>query len=191
MTCIAAVIQGGDIWMGGDRLRSNGPIIRRHYKSPKIWRVKNDQTAWLFGHAGSCPVGQILQFECVLPDVSGATGADLVGALVTKLVPALRDSLNKRGEVGKSKESGTDFMESSFLIGVQGGLFVLDSGFSVLEVDELFAAIGEGGQPAFGALYALQTACPDLGPKKRLMYALDAATLSCSGVGGQYDILKL
>lgn len=168
------------------RDRAIGSFIFKSVTS-KIWTKKIHGTQWLFGQTGQSRHLEILRYEMALPDEPPQ--ADLCGYIVTKCVPLIRSALRTHG--GLLIKEGVEKSESGLLIGARGNLFIIDTLFSVLHVETPFAAIGQGENVAYGALFALQKSQPRMKPRNRIRLALEAAESHCDGVGGRFDILHV
>ena len=100
--------------------------------------------------------------------------------LKSKFVPFLRENIS-------SKEVGN----SSFLIGIFGKLFWIDSEFSVIDPPGDGIAIGSAGTHARGALYALNQTDNKLTAEQKILKALEIAEQCSTYCRGPFDILGL
>ncbi|MBZ9973481.1 hypothetical protein LB517_28020 [Mesorhizobium sp. BR1-1-12] len=158
MTCLAAIIHDGRIYMGADSAASTGDAIEVR-TNRKVFR----NGAYVIGFTGSFRVGQLLQYA-TLPDVEGDVLAHLVNAVVPLLI----------------KLAGKETDE--LLIGCAGRLFKVSSDYSVAEYAS-YAAAGTGEPYALGKLHGSLGA-----PEQRVVAALEAAQAHCSGVRAPFVV---
>lgn len=170
MTCIVAVVDNDKVWMGGDSAGVSGMDLMVR-KDPKVFRVGE----FLMGFTTSFRMGQILMHGFNPPTITG----DLFKYMVNEFVPALRHAFKEGGflELNANREKG-----GTFLVGIRGRLFMIESDFQVGETYDGYAAVGCGDQIAHGALFASK----ELPAKKRVKLALKAAERYSSGVRGPF-----
>ena len=178
MTCIAGVVEGDRIFMGGDSAASEGTalLIRA---DQKVFR----NGEFLFGFAGSFRMGQLLRYAFTPP--KHARRQDVHRYMVTTFIDAVRDCLKKGGLA--SKEHDVEAVDGAFLVGYRGRLFIIEQDYQVGEAVDGFAAIGCGDQVAQGALFATE----GMEPKKRVRQALEAAERYNTGVRRPFYIQTL
>lgn len=197
MTCIAAVVQNDELWMGGDSAGVGGLYLELR-RDPKVFQVG----PFLIGYTSSFRMGQILRFGeeghklSDAPLLYGTEKTDAYEVLVTKLVPWIRERFKAAGYARKEHdvESG-----GCFLVGFRGRLFTVQSDYQVGEPLDSFAAIGCGADLALGALHATDPAnSPGAGRGKvapsandRIHRALSAAERFSAGVRGPFTILRM
>lgn len=171
MTCIAALADGNNVYMAGDRGMGDGSIILSTHTTKVCIRGK-----YILGFAGSMGIGQLIKYVN-LPDPKG----DLDMILRLDLVKNLRDAIDAFG-ITPNENNETDF-----LVGVRGRLFEINtSDWQVAEYSQ--TAIGSGAEIALGSLHTSRTW---KSPEKRLRSALDAAIELSPGCVGPVDILCL
>lgn len=171
MTCIAALADGDNVYMAGDRGMGDGEIILSTNTRKICIRGK-----YILGFSGSMGIGQLIKYVD-LPDPKG----DLDMILRLELVKNLRDTIDAFGI------PYTENNETDFLVGVRGRLFEINtSDWQVAEYSQ--TAIGSGGEIALGSLHTTRTW---KSPEKRLRYALDAAIDLSPGCVGPVDILSI
>ncbi len=176
MTCIAAVTDGSHIVIGGDSAGvANLSLTLR--KDKKVFK-KKDETGneWVFGFTTSFRMGQLIQYELILPLMEEKHRADLQGFMVTKFIPNLRKCLTDGGwsETKSDRETA-----GTFIVGLLGRLFVVQSDYQVEEPADSFVAVGCGHDLAKGSLYTSQGM---KNPTKRVRLALEAAERFSGGV---------
>lgn len=177
MTCIAAVAQDGNVWMGADSAGVVGYalVVRR---DPKIYRVGE----FLFGFTSSFRMGQLLGYKFSPPPHHSEW--DTARYMTTVFIDALRDTL-KAGGYART-DNGTE-AAGEFLVGYRGRIFRVESDYQVGENVERFDAVGCGAQLALGALHATR----DKPPADRVGAALEAAEAFSAGVRGPFIVLQL
>jgi ATP-dependent protease HslVU (ClpYQ) peptidase subunit len=180
MTCIAAVAEGGLVWMGGDGRSTSGWDIYQQ-RQPKVFRV-GDLVA---GSSGSRRMHQLVQRGLAEGLERHEDGASTFDYLVACVVPVIRRCLADGGCL-KTIDGVAEF-EGAVLIGCRGGLYVVSSDFSVSDIDRDMMAIGAGSDYALGALYATRES--GVHPMDRLRTALAAAATFNASVGPPYAFI--
>lgn len=178
MTCIVGVVASdGVVTLGADSASSDGHRINSS-KSPKLARLKVrfkvDEVGFRAEHAvlgftTSWRMGQLLQ-SMSLPDVG--QGEDVFEYAVRSLVPAVRACLKDGGyaTVSNGVESG-----GTWLLGIGGRLFSVQSDYAVLERMEPYDACGSGVDYALGAMWAMHRQGPTEDAETLLREAIEAA----------------
>jgi len=181
VTCIAGLVDGRDVWMGGDSagVADWALTVRR---DPKVFRVGE----MLIGFTSSFRMGQLLRHRLVLPEHQREVSVERW--LAVDFVDAVRTCLADGGwrEKDKDRESG-----GHFLVGYRGVLAEVESDFQVGLARDRFAAVGCGAEAARGALWALQRVRDRRTPPERLRLALGAAERLSAGVRGPFTILRM
>lgn len=177
MTCIAAIVEGGDVWMGADSAGVAGLdlCIRR---DPKIYRVKNI----LFGFTSSFRMGQLLGHRFNPPEHQAEWTIERY--LHTVFIDAVRQTLK---DGGFARTTNGEEQAGSFLVGYKGRLFNVCCDYQIAENVLPFNAVGCGALVALGALY-VSAGKP---PEKRLIEALYAAEAFSAGVRGPFIVEHL
>ncbi|TIU11015.1 MAG: hypothetical protein E5W44_12150 [Mesorhizobium sp.] len=159
MTCIAGLVDNGKVYMGGDSAAYGDDAVEVR-ANRKVFR----NGEYLIGFTGSFRVGQLLQYTPL-----DAPGANVVGHLVTAIVPAIKKLVGKE-----------EF--SDILIGCRGRLFKVCTDYSVAEFHS-YAAAGQGEPYALGRLHG------SLGPpEQRLVAALAAAEAHSAAVRAPFYV---
>lgn len=177
MTCIAGLIHGGAVHLGGDSAGCSGWDITVR-ADPKVFTAG----PYVLGFTSSFRMGQLLRYTFTPP---ARKGRDLHRYMCTAFADALRTCLKDGGWAKKDSEREEG---GQFLVGAAGRLFVIGSDYQVGEPADSYAAVGCGAQIAHGALYA--TAAAPLGPHDRLNIALSAAERFSSGVRGPFTLVS-
>lgn len=184
MTCIAAVVDGDNVYMGGD---SAGVSDDSTYSlgigsEAKVW----GNGGLLFGASGSFRVSQVLRWQLQVPQYNpdGEALEYLTGPLIT----TMRESLQLHGALSIFEEDSTENIDGALLIGFRGRVFEVFSDFGVGELVHGYGSVGCGSPIAMGALAA--TELTDIKPKRRIIMALEAAERHSAGVRGPFTVLK-
>jgi ATP-dependent protease HslVU (ClpYQ) peptidase subunit len=172
MTCIVGIAHNGEVFLASDRGLSDDDIITS-MSAPKI--RQNDK--YLIGYADSPGTGQLLHW-ITLPT---PPRNNVEKFMRTTFVNAVRKQLN---------DSGVDLKDgahASFLIGVSGQLFFVDTtDWQVTECD--YMSIGSGASIAMGSLYTTQTW---KSAEKRAFTAVSAAIELSPSCMGPVDVLNI
>lgn len=187
MTCIVAISDGVNIWMGGDRAASDVEGTGLEVvKSPKVFaRQSKDGNIWLFGFEGSFRLGQLIKHELELPRLTKEQEGDIEKFLVVSFIQALRQCL-RGGGLLREETSGVEH-GGCFIVGLKGMLFIIQEDFHVAQYDHTYAAIGCGEDFAKGSLFSTQSD-PDV--EKRILIALEAAQEHSNGVRDPFDFVN-
>lgn len=177
MTAIVGLVAGKSIYMGGDSAGIDGYdlVIRA---DEKVFTVG----PYVMGFCGSFRVGQLLRYSLTPPT---PRAKDLPRFMATTFVDAVRKCLNDGGAA--FREHGIE-QGGTFLVGVKGRLFCVESDYQVGEAEHPFVAIGCGAQIAHGALYAQPKT---MAPKARVIQALEAAQRFSGGVRSPFRVVTL
>lgn len=185
MTCIVAVTDGKRVVIGGDSAGVGGYNLTVRKDKKVFKRTDESRTTWLFGFTTSFRMGQLIQYELELPQINTKAREDLYGFMVTKFIPSLRKCLKNGGYAGKKEEVERG---GTFLVGLLGRIFEIESDYQVAEPADLFAAVGCGHDLAKGSLFTSEGQTKDL--RKRALQALAAAERFSGGVRGPFEIVE-
>jgi len=176
MTCIVGVIHNRRVYMGGDSAGVSGYSVTSR-KDPKVFR----RGELVIGYTSSFRMGQVLRFSPSVPDKP--EGADLYEWLCTKFVDGCRKAMKEAGytETENGRESG-----GTFLVGVRGRLFTVQSDFQVGETRDGFSACGCGTDLALGAMAVTRGKKPE----DRIRAALAVAERFSAGVRSPFLVVK-
>lgn len=173
MTCIVGIEDGERVWMGADSMAAAGyaKTIRR---DPKIFT----RGSYLIGFSGSYRIGQLLRWSL---DATGPKpGDNLAEFMATVFIEDTRTVLR---DGGVPLRSGA-MVDSAFMVGICGRLFVVDCDFQVGEPACGYDSVGCGSDLAIGAMHVTK----QLEPKVRIRTALQAAAAHCAGVQAPFCI---
>ncbi|MDP2275299.1 MAG: hypothetical protein Q8K32_31425 [Archangium sp.] len=173
MTCIAAVVERGQVTMGADSAGVDGwsLVIR---KDAKIF----SRGEFLIGFTTSFRMGQLLRHTLKLPPLPARASA-LNRYMVVDFVNALRACFKDHG--WSTTKDGQE-LAGTFLVGVRGRLFTINGDYQVGESRHAFSAVGCGADLALGAMFASE----NLRPRRRVLLALRAAEHGSAGVRGPF-----
>ena len=185
MTCIAAAIQDGTVWVGGDALgSSNG--FHGALAHPKVFRKDGAGSPMLLGIAGSARVAQVLQYVFTVPE-HRTDRKDASEYFCTTFVDEMRKVFKDAGL--DKKHDGQDASDGHVLIGYRGHLYTIYGDYQATEWATPYAAIGAGEEYAFGSLHT--SADVDWDAEERVRRALEAASHFSPWVGPPFTILSL
>lgn len=172
MTCIVGIRHEDSVYLASDRGLSDDDIITS-MSAPKI-RI-NDK--YLIGYADSPGTGQLLHW-ITLPT---PPRRNVEKFMRTTFISSVRKQL---------MDSGVDLKDgghASFLIGVSGQLFFMDTtDWQVTECE--YMSIGSGSSIAMGSLYTTSTW---KSPEKRAYTAVSAAIELSPSCQGPIDTLAI
>lgn len=180
MTCIAGVVEGARVLIGGDSGAIDGEYALTVRADQKVFR----NGEFLFGFCGSWRMGQLLRYAFTPP--KQPRRQDTYRYMVTTFVDAVRDCLKKGGHA--RKEHDEEAFAGLFMVGYRGRIFTIDSDYQVCESVDGFAAIGVGAPIACGALFANDGR---MHAKQRVRQALEAAERHSVGVRRPFFIQAL
>lgn len=143
MTIVAGLAVNGRVYMAADSQASSGWDCRNR-KDPKVF-ISHDI---LYGFTSSYRMGQILRYHTEPLDIPSAPG-DIMGFVVRTMVPQWRRLFQDHGYL--KSDAGRDD-SGTFMAGLRGKLFTVDSDFQVAEHTDNFAAVGCGSAYALGAM---------------------------------------
>lgn len=141
----------------------------------------------VFGFTSSFRMGQIIRYAFEPPAPHNeCEPADVDAYLVGEFIPALRRAFDVQGYEQKDNgraEAGT------FLLGLAGRLYRIESDYQVGRAVGPYDAVGCGASVALGAMYAFTgTDQPD--PEAVVLGALEAAEGHNGGVRGPFSVVR-
>jgi ATP-dependent protease HslVU (ClpYQ) peptidase subunit len=166
MTCIAALVEKGKVYMAADSAATGGwsQCIR---SDGKMFAVSDDM---LLGVCGSLRVRDLLKYK--LPSLRyDPKQSDVTHFIVTDFVEAMRQCLRDGGAC--HSENGIDSFEGAVLIAFRGKLYEIDNDFQVAEQLAPYHAVGSGSDIAQGSLHS--THGLKMSARKRLERAMLAS----------------
>jgi len=181
MTCIVGVVaregRDGQIYVGGDSAGvSNHDLV-----------VRADQKVfvngpYVMGFSGSYRMGQLLRYSFKPPRPMFRR---LEKFMVTTFIDAVRECLKKGGYL-HVKEGTEEAETASFVVGVMGRLFIIESDLQVAASHDGFVTVGSGSSVASGSLFSTE----GKPPRERVLTALNAAERFTSSVRRPFVIVK-
>lgn len=179
MTCIAAVVQDGIVYMGGDSAATDEEFGQLHSAEPKVFIRENI----IFGISGNIREEQLLKYKLEIPRFD--EGMDPLEWMVLTFVESLRECFREGGR-NRAKD-GVENFESQYLIGFNGRLFEVYKDYDVFENKENYATAGCAERIALGSLFSTK----DMEPHRRVKTALEAASRYDAAVRPPFKILEL
>lgn len=182
MTCIIGYEYNGTTTIAGDSAAISSWMITQHH--PKVFQLGE----MVIGYAGSFRMGQLIQHCFEYPPLP-TTGAD-ERYFVREFVPALRKLFEDGGYGKKGGDSGDE--GGTFMIGVQGKLFAIESDYQLVSTPTGILAIGVGREFAVGAMTALHSFVQNgkLSPQSAVERAMFATAQNCIGVSLPMTMLE-
>lgn len=147
MTTIVAVCKNGNVTMGADSQVTDNDRPNMHPLMEKI--TKNN--GWLIAGSGDSNPCDIIQHIFIPPIPTAKEKENLYKFMITKFVPAMRESLEENGYKPEPNDKDSGF---SFLFAYDGEVFDISNDFSVLLNSDGIYGVGNGSKFAIGALYA-------------------------------------
>jgi hypothetical protein len=161
MTCIAAIVDSGRVWIGGDSAvndDTDDSVVLQ--ADPKVF------------HIGQIIVGCCgdAQWESIWRRVKigDVPDTDITEWVSTHLTDALRKALKELTKDGF-------IADCESIIGIRGNLYSVEGDGCPWRVRNKYYAIGSGAPPARGALYESSLQKKVDAPGKRLLRALKSA----------------
>jgi len=176
MTCIAALVEGDTVYIGGDSAGVAGLSIS----------IRSDEKVFqngpfIMGFTSSFRMGQLLRFKFDPPKQT--VHQDDYEYMVTDFVDAVRHCFSHNGFGDKDATVG-----GTFLVGYKGKLYTIENDHQVGIPSVPYDAVGCGADLALGSLYSTQGS--KLTPEQRIALALEAASTFSAGVAPPFLIMK-
>jgi hypothetical protein len=179
MTCIAGMVgKDGKVYVGGDSAGVAGWSITTRADA-KVFK----RGPYAFGFTSSFRMGQLIRYALSVPE---PPERGLEKFMCTTFVDALRKCLKAGGYAKAENEVETG---GTFLVGVHGRLFMVDSDYQVGESVDGYDACGCGQDEARGALYVLQRM--KVSPRAAVRTALEATAYQNGGVAPPFKIVSV
>lgn len=181
LTCIVALEYNNRVYIGGDSAGVAGYDLT----------VRADEKVftngeYVMGFTSSFRMGQLLRYAFDPPEPP-EDPAKMDRFLVVDFIDEIRECF-RDGGYGKIQE-GEHQRGGTFLVGVRGKLYTIDSDFQVGKPSDGYAAAGCGETYALGSLHASAQKMKD--PKARVRLALESAAYFSAGVCGPFVIQSL
>lgn len=177
MTCIAGIVKGNTVWLGGDRAATNQGLDRTIIKEPKVF-IKGDIA---LGVCGLPKVMDAIQHTVDFPEFMGG---DSKSYIVGQVIPAIREGL--KALECTEEHNGQHYFHGALLLGYRGHLYKVEANFQLVEAANGFDAVGSGGEAALGSLRSTKGMWS---PKKRLLEALKVSAENNAGVAPPFDVI--
>lgn len=182
MTCIAAMIDGDEVVMGGDSAGIGGWDLELRADS-KVFTTGD----YIIGYTSSFRMGQLLQYRLVPPQVIPLGSFDSMRWMATAFIEAVRKVFSEGGLEKKEHEVVSG---GQFLVGFNGRLFAIDTDYQVRESRSSFNAVGAGMAYALGALGALEYDATEPSKEYKIRRSLEVAEQFSAAVRGPFTILR-
>ena len=178
MTAIAALIDNGKCYIGGDSAGISPDYTLTTRKDEKVF----ENRGLLIGFTSSFRLGSLLRFS-FRPPTQAKTISD-VEYMNTVFIDAVRRCFRDGGfmTVSENVETG-----GTFIIGYKGALYEVIDDFQVAIPADNYIACGCGRDLVMGSLYSTQ----GLEPEARIRKALEAAEHFSGGVRGPFIIKSI
>jgi ATP-dependent protease HslVU (ClpYQ) peptidase subunit len=181
MTCVAAVVHDGHVYMAADSAADYGGTVVM-LGVPKVVR----RGEFVLGFSGSVRVAGLVRNTFEPPPVP--PGADLAAYMAGAFCDALYRLVDAHSAFEVDKETGRKCLGGALLVGVRGRIFMADEQFGCPPVAGSYFAIGSGADLALGTLYAQVESRVDghrsCQPIPALLTAVKAAIRFSSTCGG-------
>lgn len=173
MTCIVGIQHNGRVLIGGDSAGVAGLSIQVRADA-KVFR----NSGYIMGFTSSFRMGQLLRYAFKPPRPEG----DLDAFMATTFVDGVRAALREGGWLSTSNEQESG---GTFLVGIRGVLYAIESDFQIARTVNGYTAVGCGEDIALGALYATRDVSS---PRRRITLALEAAAEHSAGVTAPFVV---
>jgi len=184
MTCIAAVIEDGISYVGGDSCISSGEAKGKTCHK-KVFRIGS----LVVGFSGVIRIQNLLESSILKKSLIIPQNIDkLANYVVSCFIPAFQGLLKEHLAIA-SEEVSSSIFDGEFILAHRNQVVTIGCDFSVSETQWEYAATGCGSSVAYGALYSSGQANV-LSPKERIKDALKAAEKHINGVGPPFYILQ-
>lgn len=181
MTCIVGIEYPGGVLIGGDSAGVAGTSIV----------IRTDRKVFVngpyaMGFTDSFRMGQLLRYRVDVPIPTADDLDDLDRFMATTFVDVVRKALQEGGytKITDNQEEG-----GTFLVGIAGRLYAIESDFQIGRNADGYEALGCGRDLALGSLHTTGL-LEGLTPKDRIEYSLNAAAQFSSGVAPPFVIFN-
>ncbi|MCP5097200.1 MAG: hypothetical protein GY943_16760 [Chloroflexi bacterium] len=185
MTAIVGLVEDSTVYIGADSAGAKG-WVTRGLAIPKAVAVDD----MIIACAGDPRALQIIQYHAAFEK---QIIADDLRYMVTVVAATIRNVLKEQGYA--DIENNSESIDSAFLVGYSGNLYVIDPNYQVIQYKRPFAAIGSGGEYAESVLIALHSQWlvdTDLSPHDKIRLAICvAADMQPGYVAEPIHILEL
>lgn len=182
MTCIIALEHNNFAYLGSDSFLG-GAFIRDQVDRPKFFK-KNDR--FYIAVAGGLRGAQIVEHGIRFRKLR--KNEDEEAYLVTEVSRKLQIAFTKAGANIKD-EGNVDMHDSSFMVCINGKIFVIQHDYSIIRSRHGFAAIGAGQDFALGAMEVLKS--QKMSPEEKITKALEVAAHFSPQVCGPFHIVEV
>jgi ATP-dependent protease HslVU (ClpYQ) peptidase subunit len=174
MTCIIGLEENGRAYVGADSAAGHGWTVRKS-RTEKIFRLD----PFVIAYTTSFRMGQILHYGLKLPPAKVYDEEYMVGVFVEIVRARFRELGYTR--IDSNREEG-----GSFIVGVQGRVYLIADDFQVQHYKDGIVAGGCGAEYALGAMKALEA----LPPPERILRSLEIAAYYSGGVTDPFTVIE-
>jgi ATP-dependent protease HslVU (ClpYQ) peptidase subunit len=177
MTCIVGLVDGGNVYIGGDSAGVAGLNITIR-ADEKVFH----NGPFIMGFTSSFRMGQLLRYKFSAPKQN--TNQTDMEYMVTDFIDSVRKTFGDGG-YGSTADK-TDNEGGVFLVGYNGKLYHISSDFQVGVPTNKYDAVGCGAEVAKGSLYSSNGKTA----QARLKLALEASAHFSGGVAPPFVFVK-
>ncbi len=180
MTCIVGIEKDGQAFIGGDSACGYESMVRV-IESEKVF----NNYGFVIGYTSSFRMGQILRHQIPSYELADKlTSSYSERYVVSEFIESIRKAFKDLGyaKIESNEESG-----GSFLLGVRGNIWLVESDYQVERFADGLYAIGCGAEFALGALKATE----DMPIEKRILNALEISAYYSAFVKPPFTILQV
>lgn len=187
MSCVAALVHDTVIWMAGDSAGTDEEGRKESYSNQKVFARRDLKgTLWQMGGSGGFRSLNLAQYVLNLPSYKG-NGEGFTCFLVKEFVPDWRRCLRENGAMAEMQDTRLEKAPGDLIIGINGGIAIVDEYFQVLVPHNPYTAIGSGWDAALGSLNSTKNL---MDPEKRIITALEQAQELNANVSDPFLIMN-
>jgi len=192
MTCIVAIGNGENVWMGGDGVRHNDNDQTSRLTEPKIFIRDYGHDKILIGASGSHLMQQLLQREWGPPPEM--FDDRLARDVMWEVRKDLWEFLHQEKHRSVICDQTTNQIQGVIIVGFRGQVWSIDSDGALCEYKVNYHAVGAGDEYALGSLHTSDDFAflrnERGGEMRRIESALKAASFHLSSIQGPYTYLE-
>lgn len=184
MTCIVGYIDKEKIYMGCDSAGTSW-CTQRELAKPKVMIKNSDNINFIIGVCGSIRLLNIIEYRFVIPEFRYEK-SNIDTYINTTFIDSLKQCLLANGNC-QSTDSVQSMPDGSFLVGINGRLFEIQSNFAVVENNEKNSVVGSGREYAYGSLHTTKN-IKSMSVESRVTKAIESAITYDIYCGGEIKI---
>lgn len=188
MTVIAALADGGNVYMASDRITNTEDGSVFDFGESKVASRVYDNRRILVGNSGLHRVTQELMYEWLPPDDKHLAPESAIRYVVRSIERHFRRDESLWSVVHDREDD--DLLDARILVGLAGRIWTVGADFSHGEPMCGYAAIGSGKGQAEGAMHALLSLRAEIQPQPAeiVMSAVQSAITHLAGLGPPIDV---